>query len=138
MSDVSNRREATIANREAEERAPYLARHRDADGVLRRDEVVRVLGGLRNGELDTFDSAVEPVATRPVVWGNGSAGVLADIAAVIGGEDHCLSYRYGALADFFAIDKERRLASLAEAPASVGEFHANLMVAGGQRVSDST
>src|ERR1700722_19088789 len=88
-----------------------LARHRDADGVLRRDEVVRVLGGLRNGELHALHSAVERVAARPVVWGNGSAGVLADLLAV---------------------DKERRLAALAEAPASVGEFHADLMVAGGQ------
>src|ERR1700735_262095 len=42
-----NRRKPDIANREADGRAlALLARHRDADGVLRRDEMVRVLGGL--------------------------------------------------------------------------------------------
>jgi hypothetical protein len=93
-----------------------LARHGDADGVLRGDEVVRVLSGLGNGELDALHSAVERVAARTVVWGNGSAAILADIAAVIGGEDHRLSHGYGALADLLAVDNERRLAALPRPP----------------------
>jgi hypothetical protein len=51
-----------------------LARHRDADNVLRRDEVVRVLRGVSNGELDALDSAVEHVATRAVIRGNSDDG----------------------------------------------------------------
>ena len=61
-----------------------LARHRDADSVLRRDEVVRVLSGLGYGKLHPLHSAVERVAARAIVRGNGGAGVLADVAAVVG------------------------------------------------------
>src|SRR6266852_3802389 len=32
-----------------------LTRHGDADGVLRRDEVIEALGVLGNGELDALD-----------------------------------------------------------------------------------
>jgi hypothetical protein len=46
-----------------------LARHRDADSILRRDEVVHVLGGVSNGELDALNSAVKSVAARAVIWG---------------------------------------------------------------------
>ena len=96
--------------------------------------MVRVLGGLGNGELDALHSAVERVATRAIVWGNRGAGILADVTAVVGREDHGLSHRDGVFADLLAVDKERHLAALAEAPASIGEFHPNLMVAGRQRV----
>ena len=56
------------------------------------------------------------------------------IAAVIGRKDHRLRHRDRPFADLLAVDKERHLAALAEASASIGEFHANLMVAGGQGV----
>src|SRR6185437_16254849 len=131
--------ERSVRARPAYWRAPLtgaprlLARQRDADSVLRRDEVVRVLSGAGNGDLDALDSAVEGVAARAVVRGNGGAAILADVAAVVGGEDHRLSHRDGAFADLLAVDKERDLAALAEAPAGVGEFHANLALAGGQR-----
>ena len=115
-------------------RAPVLlARHRDADSILRRDEVVRVLGGVGNGELDALDPAVESVAARAVIRGDGRAAVLADIAAVVGGEDHRLSHRNSPFADLLAVDKERHLAALAEAAAGVGEFHADLVLANGER-----
>jgi hypothetical protein len=52
--------------------ARLLARHRDADSILRRDEVIRVLGGVGNGDLDALDSAIESVAARAVIRGNGA------------------------------------------------------------------
>ena len=39
--------------------------------------MVQILGGVSNGELDAFDSAVEAIATRAVIRGNGgAAGIL--------------------------------------------------------------
>ena len=94
--------------------------------------MVQVLGGVSNGELDALNSAVESVAARAVIWGNGGAAILADVAAIVGREDHGLSHWNGAFADLLAVDKERHLPALAEAAARIRKFHANLMLADGQ------
>ncbi len=53
-----------------------------------RDQVIRVLGGLGDRDLHALDATRERVAARAVVRGDRRAGVLADVAAVVGGEDH--------------------------------------------------
>ena len=62
------------------------------------------------------------------------AAVLADIAAVVGGEDHRQRGVDLPLAGLLAVDEERRLAALAQAAAGVGELHAHLVLAGRDRL----
>ena len=106
-----------------------LPRHRDADGVLRRDHVIRVGRIVGDREQHALDLAVEGVALRAVLRGDRSAGVLADVAAVVGGEDHRQRGADLSLAGLLAVDVERRLAALAQAAAGVGELHAHLVLA---------
>src|SRR5215468_12052078 len=106
-----------------------LTRHRDADGLLRRDEVIRALGRFADGELHALYRAVERIAARAVVLGDGRTAVLADIAAIVGGEDKRLGHRDRAFADFLAVDIKRHLAALAEAAAGIGKLHAYLVLA---------
>src|SRR5262245_23575333 len=44
-----------------------LPRHRDADGLRGRDEMIRFLGGVGDGDLNAFDATVEGVAARAIV-----------------------------------------------------------------------
>jgi len=44
-----------------------LPRHGDADGFLRRDEVIGAFGGLGDGQLNAVDVTCELVAARAVV-----------------------------------------------------------------------
>ena len=60
--------------------------------------------------------------------------MLADIAAVVSGEDHRLRHRNGPLADLLAINIERHLAALAKTAASIGKLHAHLVLARWQRL----
>ena len=48
--------------------------------------MVGAFRGLRDRELDALDLAIEGVASRAIVRGDRSAGVLADIAAVVSRE----------------------------------------------------
>src|SRR6476646_7350097 len=99
-----------------------LPRHRNADGFLRRHLVVDGFGRLGDCDLHALDSAVEGVVAWPVVFGYGCAGVLADVAAIVGGEDH--RQRGGDLpvADVIAVGVQGDLAALAQAAAGVGEL----------------
>src|SRR5262245_35361671 len=95
--------------------------------------MVEALGRLVDGDLHPLDRAIEGVAARPIVRGDRGGTVLADIAAIIGGEDHRLGHGYRPVADLLAVDKERRVAALAEPAARIGELHADLMLARRQR-----
>src|SRR5258708_21703188 len=73
------------------------------------------------------------MAARAVVLGDRGAAVLADVAAVVGGEDHRLRHWDGSFADLLAVDIERHLSALAEAAAGVGKLHAYLVLPRRQR-----
>src|SRR5206468_3172289 len=103
--------------------------HGDADSVLRRDEVIRALGRIADGELHPLDRSVERIAARAIVWGHRGAAVLPDIAAVVGGKDDRLRHWDRSFADFLAVDIERHLAALAEAATGISKLHAYLMLA---------
>jgi len=64
-----------------------LPRHGDAKGVLRVNQVIHALGIVGNRELYAHYLAVEGVTRGALVWGDRRTAVLADIAAVVGGED---------------------------------------------------
>ena len=104
-----------------------LPRHRDANGRLRVNQMVGAFRGLGDRELYALDPAVERVAVRPVVGRDRSAGVLADIAAVVGREDVRQRRVDVAFSDLLAVGVERDLAALAQAAAGVGELHPDLM-----------
>src|ERR1700674_2155630 len=103
--------------------------HSDADSFLRRDEVIRALGRVADGELHSLHRPVKSIAARAVVLRDGGAAVLADVAAVVGGKDHCLRHRDSPFADLLAVDIERHLSALAETAAGVGKLHAYLVLA---------
>src|SRR4029434_2827094 len=79
------------------------------------------------------DATVESMCLRAVVRGNGCAAIFADVATVVGGEDNRQRRVDVSLADVLTIDVERRLATLAQTAAGVGELHAHLMLARGDR-----
>src|SRR5215469_12070267 len=106
-----------------------LPRHGDADGVLGFDQVVDALGGVGDLDLDSFYGAVELIAAGTIVGRNRRARVDADIATVIGGEDHRLCHRDLAFADLCAINEERYFPALTQSAAGVGELHAHLALA---------
>src|ERR1700746_479465 len=68
-------------------------------------------------------------APGAVVLGHGGAAVLADVAAVVGGEDHRLGHWDDPFADLLAVDVERHVSALTEAAAGVGKLHADLVLA---------
>src|SRR6516164_10683723 len=85
-------------------------------------------------KLHPFDSSVECIAPRAVVRGDWGAAILADVAAVVSGEDHRLRHGNGPLADLLAINIERHLAALAKTAASIGKLHAHLVLACRERL----
>src|SRR6266446_4163060 len=110
-----------------------LPRHSDADSIFRRDEMLRALGRIADGELHPLDCSVKSIAARAVVRGHGGAAVLADVAAVVGGEDHRLRHWDCSFTDLLAVDIKSDLSALAETAAGVGKLHAYLVLACRQR-----
>ena len=82
---------------------------------LRVNQVVGAFGGLGDRELYALDPAVERVAVRPVVGRDRSAGVLADIAAVVSREDVRQRRVDVALSHLLAVGVERDRATFAQA-----------------------
>jgi hypothetical protein len=80
-----------------------LAGHGDAQCFLGRDYVGFRLCGVGDGELNTFDSAVERVFSGLIVGRHGRAAIASDVAAVIGGIDDrqrgLVAQRFSATAD---------------------------------------
>src|SRR6478736_1036472 len=110
-----------------------LLRHRDPQALLGRDEVIEVLGRLRDVDLDPLDGPGEAAALRGVVVTDRRGRVRADVARLIGREDHRDGGLDAALAGLRAVEVEGDGAALAEAAAVVGELHAHLMGAGWDR-----
>ena len=107
-----------------------LSRHCDADCLFWRDKVAGTFGRIGNGKLYAPDPAVEGIAARTVIRGDRSPAILTHVTPIVGGEDHRLRHWDGAFADFFAVDKKRDAAALAQPTAVIGELHAHLMLAG--------
>ena len=91
--------------------------------------MVRVLRRIGDRQLDGLDLAVEAVVARLVLRRHRSAAVFAHVAAIVGREDHRQRGANLPLADLLAVNKQRRLAALAQAAAGIGELHAHLALA---------
>src|SRR4051795_6652576 len=102
-----------------------LDRGRDADALLRGDQVVVVVeAGV---ELYPAHAAVEAARAAGVVVTDGRAGVIAHVAGLVAGVDHRHRALDTALANHRAVDVERDGAALAEPSAVVGELHPHLV-----------
>ena len=112
-----------------------LPRHRDAHRFLWRDHVCRGLSRLSERDLNPSDPTVERIPSSTVVRRDRRAGIIADIAAIIGGEDHRGCGRYLSLTDLLAIDIERCRPALPKTSAGIGKLHADLMLTGRDRGS---
>ena len=113
---------------------PLLPRHRDAQELVRADQVVDVLGGLVDVDLDPADPPGEGVV-GPVVVADGSGAVATEVQRLVRGEEHRHGVLDAALTDLVAVEVERDVAALGQAAAVVGELHADLVLAGGDRVA---
>jgi len=80
------RSDAVISLRQPVGLRPFLLlpRHRDADRILRLDEVIHALGVLSDCQLHALNLTIESVAGCPVVLGDWSPAVFTDIQAIIG------------------------------------------------------
>src|SRR5690242_4016495 len=98
-----------------------LARHRDAEALLGRDEMVGVFGVAIEIDLDPVDGAGEHAAVAVVVVADRGGAVPSDVRGLVGGEDQ----RYGGvdatLSGLVAVEVERHGAALGGAAAVVGE-----------------
>src|SRR5215212_9793407 len=63
-----------------------LPRHRDAQALLRGDQVVGVLGAFVHVDLHPVDPARERTVFRPVIVADGRGAVTAHVGGLIGGE----------------------------------------------------
>src|SRR5580693_7716899 len=81
-----------------------LPGHRDAKALLGRDQVIVIL--LLQVDLNPVDLAVELVVLRVVIGGDRRSGSLADVAGLIGREQHRHGLLHSALADLFAVHIE--------------------------------
>src|SRR5262249_60239658 len=97
--------------------------------LLGREELIRALGRSPKAGLHALARPVEGVPARAVVWGPGGTAVFADIAAVVGRENHRLGYRDRAFADLLAVYIECHLPAFAEAATGIGKLHAHLVLA---------
>jgi hypothetical protein len=77
-----------------------------------------------------FTSPVNSLLRGPVVLRHHRAALHADVAGVVGGEDHRRGSGHPALADPVAVQEQRDVAALAEPAAVIGELHPHLMLPG--------
>src|SRR5215469_4048571 len=95
--------------------------------------MIDALGGVGDSKLHSLDRAIELVSTRTVIQRDRRAGIHANIAAVISGEDHSLRHRYFAFSGFLAVYEHGHFAAFTQTATGVGELHAYLVFAVGQR-----
>src|SRR3954469_7490130 len=91
--------------------------------------MIHTLRGIRDRELHALDAAIEPVAARAVVRRNGSAAVLADVAAIVGREDHRQRGGNDPFTDLLPVGIQSHLTALSKPSAVIAELHAHLVVA---------
>src|SRR6185312_6160445 len=104
-----------------------LPRHRDAQALVGRDQVVGVLGVFAEVDLNPFDAAVEGVVARPVVVAHRRRVVRADVGRLVAGEDHGHGSLDAAFARLGSVDVQRDRATLREPASVVGELHPHLV-----------
>src|SRR5436190_18281349 len=103
--------------------------HRDAKASFVGDQVIVVVeAGI---ELHPLHAAREVARLAGVVLADRGAGVVADIAGLVGGVDHRHGASDPALANSVGVDVESGDAAFAEATAVVAELHPYLVLAGG-------
>src|ERR1700759_99661 len=110
-----------------------LARHRDAQALLGRDQVVGVVCVPIEIDLDPVDGAGEDAAFAVVVVADRGCAVTSDVGGLVGGEDERPGGGDAALSVLVAIEVERHGAALARPAAVVGELHAHLVRSGCDR-----
>src|SRR5438876_7978034 len=108
---------------------PLLPRHGDSNSVLRFDQMIESLRGFGNSQLYSLNVAVELVAARTIVGGNGRPAVHAYITSIIGGENHRLRHGNLSLPHLLAVEVKSHIPALAQPTPGVGELHAYLMLA---------
>ena len=96
--------------------------------------MIGVLGSVGDGDLHALDTTIEGIAAWAVVRRDRGSAVLADVTAVISGEDHRKRHGNVPFADLLAVNVQRRPAALAQAAAGIGELHAHLVLTGGQPI----
>jgi hypothetical protein len=84
-------------------------------------------------ELDPVDLAGEPAVLVGVVGSDGGAGFVADVGGLVGREDHRLGVLHPTGPDRLAVVVQGDVAAFGQPPAVVGELHAHLVGAGGDR-----
>src|SRR4051794_1355548 len=104
----------------------------ELESFLGADEVVEVVGGGVDVDLDPVDPSGELVVPGAVVLGDGCSGVAADVEGLVHGEEELVGALDAAPPDGLAVDVEGDGAALADAAAVVGELHPRLMTAGRQ------
>src|SRR6478609_7593463 len=111
-----------------------LTRHRDPVALLRRDQVVGVLGVLAEVDLDPLDLPAERELVHREVVADRGAAVRAEVGGLVAREEHGYGRIDPALAHLAAVEVERGRAALPEAAAVVGELDPDLVLAGRDRV----
>jgi len=109
-----------------------LLRHRNLEPLFRRDQVVVIV--LLQVDLHPVDLTTKLVIARAVIRRDRGALILADVAGLIGGENHRYRHVDAALAVLLAVYIERDRAPLRQAAAVVLELHTHLVLAGGDRL----
>src|SRR4029077_4383620 len=97
--------------------------------------MVDVLGGIGDGDLDTLDATGELVATWSIILRDGRSRIAANVAAIVGREDHCGRGRNLACAHLLAVDVEGCGPAFAETATRVGELHPYLVIARRQGIA---
>src|SRR4030095_6428612 len=70
--------------------APLLPSHRDPEPLLRRDQVVEILGSLVEVDLHPRPGAAEEALLPLVVVRHGRGRVASDVRGLVSREDHRL------------------------------------------------
>src|SRR3954454_4228824 len=121
---------ATSRRRRACSDPGLLEAHGQVEAVLRPDQLVVVVEA--QVDLDPLHAAGEPPPL--VVRGDRGAELVAHVTGLVGAEQERLGALDVALADRDAVDVQRHVAALADAATVVGELHAHLVLAGGDRL----
>src|SRR3954449_4779125 len=102
-------------------RVALLAAHRDSPLVGGGDEVVVVVWA--DVELDPGDGAGESARLGCVVVADGGCCIGAEVAGLVGGEDHRDGGGEPASSLLVAVEVQRNVAAATEPSSVVGELH---------------
>ena len=95
---------------------PLLPRQRDANSVLRLDEVIEALSIFGNGELHALDRGPRTHSRARRSPARQGTGIYPHVATIIGRENHGRRRGDFALADLLPIDEQGRSTAFAKTP----------------------